>query len=300
MARGSQTLSRFRNYASFAVDTFLLGRQRPYLFILVINDQCNLDCFYCTTKNTGLYDLDFPSVGSALAEAYARGHRALVITGGEPLLWRSEGRVLGNVVSYARHLGFTDIAVFTNGTFPLDLESVTFVVTVDGTKETHNRIRSNSYDLVVRNVRACQSKVQASVPVTKANFADLEVAVEEIAALNVFRGITFNLFTHTPDLVARYGISGGDRLRVLDRIWNLKRRGYPVILSRAAYEGLRANDWRRPVQQIELFAGGNLFTCCRDVGRPDVCRNCGYTSCAEISLILACRPSAVFELLRAK
>lgn len=300
MAKGSQTLKRIQNYASFAIDTFLLRRERPYLFILVINDKCNLDCFYCMSKNTGLYDLDFPTVCAALSEAYARGHRALVVTGGEPMLWHSQITRLGDVISYARNLGFTDIAVFTNGTFPLDLEGVTFIVTIDGIREIHNSIRSDTYDLVLRNVRASKSKINASITLTKANVAELEAAVREITAMGVFQGITFNLLTHNPDIVSRYGISGVERIRALDRIWCLKRSGYPVILSRAAYQGLRANDWRRPVKQIELFAGGTLFTCCRDVGNPDICRDCGYASCAEISLVFACKPSAVLELIKAK
>lgn len=62
---------------------------------------------------------------------------------------------------------------------------------------------------------------------------------------------------------------------------------------------LRANRWKRPVPQIELMAGGRLFTCCRDVGNPEVCRNCGYSSCVEISQALAGKPSAILELLKA-
>lgn len=300
MAGRSQTLRRFRGYAAFAVDLFLLRPERPYLFILVINDKCNLDCFYCTSKNTGRYDREYAAMRSALSDAHGRGHRALVITGGEPMLWRSGTAVLRDVVSHARDLGFLDIAVFTNGTFPLDLDAVTFIVTIDGTRDTHNSIRAGTYDMVLDHVRRANSKVIASITLSKTNAADLEIAIHEIANTNLFKGITFNLLTHNPDIVARHGLLGEERVQVLDRIWRMKGRGYPVVLSKAAYLALRANNWRRPVKQIELFAGHRLFTCCRDVDNPDICRQCGYSSCVEISLALEGRPSAILQLLKAK
>ncbi|MBU4200546.1 MAG: 4Fe-4S cluster-binding domain-containing protein [Verrucomicrobia bacterium] len=295
-----KTLRRLWVYASFAVDTFLLRRDRPYLFILVINDKCNLDCFYCTSKNTGQYDLDYAAVWSSLADAYSRGHRALVITGGEPMLWQSEGAAIGDVIAYARELGFLDIAVFTNGTFPLESDGITFIVTIDGTRATHNSIRAGTYDTILGHVRAANTRVVASITLSKANAQELDPAIKEIVATRAFTGITFNLLTHNPDIVARYGISGEERLRILDRIWRLKRQGYPIILSRAAYLALRANNWKRPVKQIELFAGKRLFTCCRDVGNPEICRDCGYSSCVEISKALEGKPSAIFELMKAK
>lgn len=300
MAARSQAVRRLLSYAGMAVETVVLRRVRPYMLILVINDKCNLDCFYCTGKNTGRYDLDDAAVRRALAEGYGRGHRALVITGGEPALWRSNGRDLADTIAYARGLGFLDVAVFTNGTFPLDAEGVTYIVTIDGTRAAHDRIRSGSYDRVIGHVRTARSKVIASMTLTRVNAEDLEEAVREIHATGLFAGITFNLLTHNPEVVARHGLVAGSRERALDRIWRLKKQGYPILLSGAAYRALRANDWKRPVRQIELFAAGRVFTCCRDVVDPAICRLCGYSSCAEISKVLDGRPSALWQLMKAK
>lgn len=299
MAVASRTLKRYRNYAAFALNTFLLGRIRPFLFILVINDQCNLDCFYCASKNTGAYDLGKTQVWPALSAAYDRGHRALVITGGEPMLWQSNGAAIGDAVRHARRLGFQDIAIFTNGTFPLHLEKVAFIVTIDGTRSAHNAIRAGTYDKIIGHVRDAASPVTASITLSKTNADDLEAAVDQIARLDIFRGITFNLLTHNPDIVARHGLMGQERRLILDRIWRLKCQGYPIMLSKAAYSALRRNSWKRPVRQIQLLAGQRLFTCCRDVGHPDICRNCGYSSCAEIAMAVAGRPSAIWALIKA-
>lgn len=299
MARRSQTLNRYLGYAAFAVETLLLHRKRPYLFILVINDKCNLDCFYCNSKNTGKYDLDYPTVRSALSSAYDRGHRALVITGGEPMIWQDNNARIHDAVAYAQDIGFRDIALFTNGTRPLDIAGITFIVTVDGTRESHNTIRRDTYDLILTHVIGAKTPVIASITLSKSNADTLETAISEIAGTGVFAGITFNLLTNNIDVLARHGFLGEERNKMLDRIWKLKRQGRPIILSRAAYRALKDNNWSRPVKQIELLAGGRIFTCCRDVDNPDICQNCGYSSCVEISQAIAGKPSAIYQLLKA-
>jgi MoaA/NifB/PqqE/SkfB family radical SAM enzyme len=298
MARNSQTLNRYLGFAALAVETFLLRRERPYLFILVINDKCNLDCFYCSIKNSGQYDLDYTSVRSALSTAHDRGHRALVITGGEPMLWQENHARIHDVVAYAQGLGYRDIALFSNGTRPLDIANITFIVTVDGTRDSHNAIRRHTYDTILEHVSAAKSPVIASITLSKSNADALETAIQQIAGSGLFAGITFNLLTSRLDIVARHGFLGEERNLVLERIWKLKRQGYPIVLSRAAYRALRDNDWTRPVKQIELMAGRRIFTCCRDVDNPDVCQNCGYSSCVEISQALAGQPSAIYQLLK--
>ncbi|WP_419662310.1 uncharacterized protein Dvar_27660 [Desulfosarcina variabilis str. Montpellier] len=82
----------------------------------------------------------------------------------------------------------------------------------------------------------------------------MEAAVEEIASTHLFKGITFNLLTHNPDIVARHGFIGDERNRILDRIWDLKQQGYPIMFSRAAYRAMKKSNWKRPVKQIELLA----------------------------------------------
>jgi hypothetical protein len=85
---------------------------------------------------------------------------------------------------------------------------------------------------------------------------------------------------------------------LLDRIWALKQQGYPIVLSRAAYRALRNNDWARPIPQIELGTRDRVFTCCRDVDNKEICRNCGYANCVEVSQILAFKPSALLQVMR--
>jgi sulfatase maturation enzyme AslB (radical SAM superfamily) len=215
------------------------------------------------------------------------------------MIWSDGGLNLGDLVRHSRKLGFHDVFIFTNGTVPLAIRDCNYIVTVDGTRDVHESIRKGTYDIILKNVRnAVTTAVFASITFSKHNAHCLEEFVKEITALNLFRGISFNLLTHWPEMVAKHGISGAERVQLLDRIWALKQQGYPIVLSRAAYRSLRNNDWKRPIPQIELGTRDKVFTCCRDVDNKEICENCGYANCVEISQILALRPSALFQVMK--
>lgn len=288
------------SWLSFGVHTFVLKRQLPYLFGIEITDRCNLDCFYCEGKNKGRYYFSHKQACQALSDAYNRGHRALYFTGGEPMIWRDGESDLADLVRFATKLGFNEIIVYTNGTSPLDIVGCEYIVTIDGPRDVHNRIRSNTYDLILENVRHAATKaIFASITITKANIKYLATYVKDITATRLFRGIAFNLLTHWPEIVARYGFSIDERVRVLDQIWALKQQGYPIFLSAAAYKALRNNDWKRPINQIELALSPTLtYTCCRDIGNREICDSCGYVNCAEVSQILALKPSAIWQAIQ--
>jgi sulfatase maturation enzyme AslB (radical SAM superfamily) len=283
----------------YAFRTFVLGQERPLLFGLVITDKCNLNCFYCESKNSGKYHFTSEHAFSALRDAYNRGHRSLYFTGGEPMLWNDNGYDVSNLVKFARDLGFLDVFIYTNGTFPIDVPGCNYVVTLDGRREIHNKIREGTYDLLINNVRrAVTNSVLASITFNKNNIEYLEDFVREIYALRIFKGIAFNLLTHWPKILDKYGTIGKERIVLLDRIWKLKKNGYPIVLSKSAYIAMRNNNWRRPIPQIELGTKDRVFKCCRDVDNPSICENCGYASCVEVSQILALKPNAMWQILR--
>jgi sulfatase maturation enzyme AslB (radical SAM superfamily) len=301
MAGGGLSLmvTKWLGYLSYGFKTVVLKKQLPYLFGLVITDKCNLNCFYCESKNTGRYHFSYEQARRTIENAYRRGHRALYFTGGEPMIWEDKGHTLDELIRYAREIGFLDVFIFTNGTIPLAIEHCHYIVTVDGPKSIHNQIRPNTYDLILKNVEGAVTKaVFASITFTKSNFLYLEPFVKEVTETRLFRGISFNLLTHWPEIVKKQGVSQDERKQLLDNLWALKRRGYPISLSRAAYKALRNNDWKRPIPQIELGTKDRIFTCCRDIDNPSVCENCGYANCVEVSQILALRISAMWQVVK--
>jgi MoaA/NifB/PqqE/SkfB family radical SAM enzyme len=282
----------------YGVRTVLFRQNRPLLLAVVITDQCNLDCFYCQGSNAGKIHCTRAEIRSILEQAYERGHRALYFTGGEPMLWESDGWQLGDVVDYARELGFFDVFIFTNGTVPLKIRGCRYIVTVDGPREVHNRIRQGTWDLVMKNVfDAPACAVSSSITLTTENAEHFEQYVRDISALGIFAGIAFNFLTASPEEMIRNGFMGRQRTRLLDRIWSMKLQGYPLRISKAGYRALRTNTWKRPIRQVELATNKEIFTCCRQGVDPGVCEHCGYAVCAEIDQMLSLKPSALRQIL---
>jgi len=244
----------------YAFRTFVLRQEIPYLFGLVITDKCNLNCFYCESKNSGKYHFTSEHAFSVLHDAYNRGHRSLYFTGGEPMLWNDNGYDVSNLVKYARELGYLDVFIYTNGTMPFDVPDCHYIVTIDGPKEIHNKIREGTYDIIIQNVRqAVTNSVLASITFTKENVEYLEGFAREIYDLNLFKGIAFNLLTHWPETLDRYGIIGDERIELLDRIWRLKKDGYPIVLSKSAYIAMRnADSFSEAFCNVADIAYGNV------------------------------------------
>lgn len=292
-------VSKLLSWFAYGFKTFILKKELPYLFGLVITDKCNLNCFYCESQNSGRYHFSYEHAINTIENAFQRGHRSLYFTGGEPMLWEDNGHKLDELVQYARKIGFLEVFIFTNGTIPLNIEQCNYIVTVDGPRNIHNQIRQNTYDLIFQNVEGAATKaVFASITFSKSNFLYLDQFVREVTETKLFRGISFNLLTHWPEIVKEHGVSQDERKQLLDNIWALKMKGYPIVLSKAAYKALRNNDWKRPIPQIELGTKDRIFTCCRDIENPSVCENCGYANCVEVAQILALKPSAMWQVIK--
>jgi MoaA/NifB/PqqE/SkfB family radical SAM enzyme len=295
----SMMVSKVASWLGYGFKTFILRQKLPYLFGMVITDKCNLSCFYCESKNSGRYHFSLEQAKSTILDAYRRGHRSLYFTGGEPMIWEDGGHDLEELVRIARDIGFLEVFIFTNGTRPLSIKNCNYIVTVDGPKDIHDQIRHDSYDLVLNNVRNAVTKnIFASITFSKANVQHLHRFVREVTDTKLFKGISFNLLTHWPEIVEKHGVSLEERKHLLDDIWHLKNEGYPIVLSRAAYKALRNNDWKRPIPQIELGTKDRIFQCCRDVVNPSVCEQCGYANCVEVSQILDLKPSAMWQVVR--
>lgn len=277
---------------------YVLGDHRPLLLGMVLTERCNLSCSYCRSHRDVSVHFTYEKAKRILEEAYARGHRTMYVTGGEPMLWCDGTYKLADILAYARELGFFYFGVYTNGTWPLTISDCTYFVTFDGPREVHEQSRPGTYDQMLKNIRAAGSKrVLASMMISRRNCQFVGEYVREVAATGLFRGIWFNLFTGTPEQRAEWGLSAKQRIAVLDALWQHKRNGYPVMLSGSAYKAWRSNNWPRPLTQSEICTPAGFWRCCRDIGSPAVCEECGYGACVELSQLFGWKPAAMLQAM---
>ena len=205
--------------------------------------------------------------------------------GGEPLLWSDGTRTFSDLARYARDR-FLCTAATTNGTLPLDVPVDVLWVSLDGTKETHDRLRSGSFDRAWENLgRASHVKLLVHFTMNRENWRDLgELLDESEAAAGGARRDGAALLPLRP---GRGGPCADARrtARGHRSVITLKKRGYPIINSRRSLEKMISNGWKcHDGLLVNVDPDGSITRGCYVRSRGEVrCGDCGFTPVAELS-----------------
>lgn len=118
-----------------------------------ITRKCNLKCIYCS-ELPNLPDLEFSQIEKGLKNLRDAGVLKINLTGGEALLRKD----IREIIDTCKDLGFY-VAIDSNATLVTDEladfladKLVYFESTIDGTPETHNRVRGR-YDDVLKGIK---------------------------------------------------------------------------------------------------------------------------------------------------
>lgn len=246
--------------------------------------RCNLSCAHCPFwKLNHQKILTFNQVKNILSELHRLGTKILILEGGEPLLWKNGENTIHDVVEFAQSL-FYSVGITTNGTFPLTVKAHTIWVSIDGLRETHNKIRDNSFDRAIENIRnSSHPNIYANITINRVNYQEIP---ELVKFLHVkIRGITIQF---------HYPYEEGDVLtlpfekrgKVLDDLITLKKEGYPITASYLCLESLKDNKWHcQDWMLANAEPDGSINLGCYVKGRGDVqCKVCGFAAHTEISL----------------
>ena len=280
------------NGLKFVASHHLLGKTPPLIRGLVLTNRCNLHCAHCRVGERGAQDLDFAEVRAAIDAYHREGGRCLYLEGGEPFLWRDGHRTLEDIVVYTRGAGFLTVVVYTNGTFPIRTTASTVFVSVDGLRETHDALRGRSFDRIMDNIQCSDHfSMFVNFTINRRNRDEVEAFCTHVDAIPKIRGVFF--YFHTP----YYGyddlyLTPDERRVMLEQLLRLRRR-HRILNSRAGLLSAMRNDWKRPVAACSVYEKGKVFRCCRFSDDPNLCRQCGYLSYAEIDQTLKMKPSAI-------
>lgn len=293
--------STIRNISAgldYIVKTRLLGQQLPLMAGIAINDNCNLRCRHCSVAGRGLPDMNLEEIKSALEKLAAMGIHFLYIEGGEPFLWKDGDKNLEDILRLARDLGFRHCFVYTNGTFPLETSADTLFVSIDGLIETHNRLRGNTYDRILSNIRTSDHpRIFINFTINSENQHEIEEFCHQMHDIGNIKGIYFYFYTPSTGKSELF-IDQEKKLLIISRILTLKKQGHIILNSRAALLATGNGKWKRPDSLGYLYADGKLFRCCRYIDIPGACENCGYLGYAELYLISRLNISALLAATR--
>ncbi|MBE3132047.1 MAG: radical SAM protein [Acidobacteria bacterium] len=275
----------------------MLRRLEPLIYGIAVTDRCNLACRGCSVSNTGRPDMSWNQLVAAMRNAWSRGFRELYFTGGEPMLWRDDARTLEDAIAEAKRIGFFHVHVYTNGMLGLDTPADLIWVSMDGLPGTFDVRRGDHFEQVERAVRlGSHPKTAVIYVVDRKTAGGIESYLRWVRETR-FPVVGVMFYFHTP----YYGrdelfLTAEERAPIIDRLLDSIRAGLPVINSRAGLLALKSGDWPRRLSVARVLDVDGESVCCR---APDeVCADCGYAACTEITEAWRLRPSAVAGMAR--
>lgn len=272
----------------------LLGHKKPILGGIKLTHNCNLKCEHCPFWKKKGSSLSFSQAVSAMKTIHQQGVRIVIFEGGEPFLWRDGDYSIKDVVTEAKKLFFS-VGITTNGTFPIEADADIIWVSIDGPKETHDRLRSGSFDKVITNIKAStHPRIYAHVTINSINWKEIPDLVKFLSPL--IKGITIQFHYPYQEGEIDLSLSLEKRQKVLDDLIHLKREGLPVANTYTCLEALKKNTWKcQPWMIASVEPDGIITHGCYVKNRGIVsCDKCGFSAHAEISLAY----SGVFESIK--
>lgn len=276
----------------------ILGRRIPLLASFKVTYRCNLACRACPfhLRQTDEHGhIRWPAAIRVLDALHRFGTRMVVFEGGEPLLWRDGAFRLCDLVLYARRR-FLRVAVTTNGTLPLDIPSDTLWVSLDGLKETHDALRSESFDRVYSNLRKTRHPgVYVHCTLNRRNWRDLEPLTRWVQDIPTVRGMTVQFFYPYHQGEEDLSLRPKERQTVIEQLLILKKRGLPILNSAARLRAMAHNRWRcHDDLLINVDPDGSITRGCYVKNRGQInCDACGFTPVAEASGALDFLPGSL-------
>jgi MoaA/NifB/PqqE/SkfB family radical SAM enzyme len=291
--------TQFLSLAWFGIKEILLRREKPILGTIILTDYCNLSCKHCSVNNINKRIYPYRDIREEMEKLYKLGIRILFFCGGETFLWKDKGKDVRDLVREAKLMGFYLVNVVTNGTEGIGIPGADVVfLSIDGTRNTHNLIRGDTYDRIMENLRkAKDSNVCLYMAVNNLNYRE----VEEVGALakdhpNI-RSISFNF--HTPYQGTRHmALTLEQKKETVARIKGMLKAGFPVFNLYSALDVYLQNTWKRPCHQCMVSEDGARYICGRCVDIPGLCSECGYLFAVEFSLLFGGNIKIIYEMLK--
>lgn len=291
--------SSFLYFAGFGIRTVVLRKKDPILGTVILTDKCNLKCRHCSVNNITAVIHPYHQIREEMRLLYDMGVRILFFCGGETFLWKDAGKQLRDLVVEAKQMGFLIVNVVTNGTFPIDLpEADLILLSLDGDRECHNKVRGDTYDVIMENIRnATSDNICFYMAINQIN----KNAVRDVCLLagstpNV-RAVSFNFHTPYPD-TKDLALSREEKADCCDVIVRMMREGAPVFNLKSAFPYLIDNRFPTPCHQCVVMENGKLSTCGRCIEVPGLCGQCGYFFVAEYTLLFRGNIKIILEMLR--
>ena len=245
--------------------------QRPLVVVFYLTDRCNLSCSYCVGNWSGrkIDDLSLEEIKRIIDQCVELGARHFTIHGGE-ILVRKDTK---EIIKYLKSKGMY-VNVVTNGILLQekisDLEEVdSLCISLDGREENNDYTRgAGSYRKIISAIHTAKEKAIKFVvhaTLTKSNLNDIEYLAEQAKEIGYYQQFSLLLKPLLPAMQDLF-LSDADARSALDKIKQLKKRGYPIftsyrVLDNALHWPLSYDKARLDDHEFARFKDKRLIPC---------------------------------------
>ena len=279
-----------------------LGRRAPLQTVLFITDKCNLRCKHCSVYGSaGNRQRSFDDIVSDMRYSYELGSRFIDLEGGEPTLWKQDGRTINDLIDAALEIGFFSITVTTNAQQDFSwIHPQSIWVSMDGVGEYHDKIRGEvTFARLEKYISTSGFKhICVNMVVNALNYESLDAAMQYAKNSPYIEQISINF--HTPYPGTEYlKLPTEKEIELVDKVLDYKRRGYPIMNSRSGLKLMKRNMLGQVKLGKECFVTNFIYTdgsrgLCLGYG-TEQCRACGFCMAGEMASVWSLKPDTILS-----
>lgn len=253
-----------------------------------ITNRCNLTCPHCYwVKEEHTSELDDEAMIAFMKNQRKSGKRLAILYGGEPMLRPDICREAGRIFDFT--------IVFTNGTQGFPDINARWLLSLDGTREIHDKIRGvGVYDTVMENLKksTCRKPI-VHITVTRQNQHNIKEFMEEMSTKRI-RGVGFSFYTpHKGQDESDFFIPLQERDKIVDELLILKKKyGRLVGFTGAMAHQFRSSGAFSEWNSFQNCAVKEVISCYNANGTPKPCTygkdaDCSRCGCTAVAVYRA-------------
>lgn len=268
------------------------GRKAPLQTVLFITDKCNLRCKHCSVYGSAGYrQRKFEDILEDMKASYKAGSRFIDLEGGEPTLWKEDGKTINDIIDAAMKMGFFSVTVTTNAQQDFSwINPNSIWVSMDGVGEYHDRVRGEgAFARLEENIRKSGKRhICVNMVVNTLNWESLDAAMNYARDNEAIEQISINF--HTPYPGTEYLMLPVEKkVELIDKVLEYKRKGYPVMNSYSGLKRMKRNALGKIQLGKECFVTNFIYPdgsrgLCVGYG-TDKCKDCGFCMAGEMSSV---------------
>ena len=295
-----QHIKQYIYLAQWFLRARFLGRRAPLQTVLFITDKCNLRCKHCSVYGSaGNKQRSFEDIVADMKYSYELGSRFIDLEGGEPTLWKEEGKTINDLIDKALEIGFFSITVTTNAQQDFSwIRPQSIWVSMDGVSEYHNQIRGEgTFARLEKNISQSGKKnICVNMVVNALNYESVDAAMEYVKKNPDIAQISINFHTPYPG-TEHLMLPNEKKVEIIDKVLEYKRNGYPIMNSRSGLKLMKHNTLGEIKLGKECFVTNFIYTdgsrsLCLGYG-TEQCRVCGFCMAGEMASVWSFRPDTI-------